>query len=54
MRLYSALCTVALLDAAKGALVLLAGVGLLSLLHHDVQRFAERLIFHAHLNPAAC
>ena len=53
MRLSSALRSVALLEAAKGALVLLVGFGLLSLIHHDVQRFAERLIAHAHLNPAA-
>jgi len=53
MRLSSALRTVALLEAAKGALVLLLGFGLLSLIHHDVQRVAERLIAHAHLNPAA-
>jgi len=53
MRLSSALRTVALIEAAKGALVLLVGFGLLSLVHHDVQRFAEGLIAHAHLNPAA-
>ena len=53
MRLSSALRTVALLEAGKGALVLLVGFGLLSLIHHDVQRFAERLIAHAHLNPGA-
>ena len=53
MRFSSALRTVALLEGAKGALVLLVGFGLLSLVHHDVQRFAERLIAHAHLDPAA-
>lgn len=53
MRLSSALRTVAVIEAAKGALVLLVGLGLLSLVHHDVQRLAERLIAHAHLNPAA-
>ena len=53
MRLSSALRSVALLEGTKGALVLLVGFGLLSLIHHDVQRFAERLIAHAHLNPAA-
>jgi uncharacterized membrane protein (DUF2068 family) len=51
--LLQALHTVALIEAAKGALVLLVGFGLLALLHHDIQRFAERLIAHAHLNPAA-
>ncbi len=53
MRLSSALRTVALLEAAKGALVLLVGFGLLSLIHQDVQQFAERLVTHAHLNPAS-
>ena len=46
MRLSSALRTVALIEAAKGALVFVVGFGLLSLIHHDVQRFAERLIAH--------
>lgn len=53
MRLANALRTVALIEAAKGALVLLAGFGLLSLLHHDIERIAEHLISRAHLNPAA-
>jgi len=53
MRLSSAVRAAALFEAAKGALVLLAGFGLLSLVHHDVQRFAERLVAHAHLNPAS-
>ena len=44
---------VALLEAVKGALVLLAGCGVLALIHHDVQLFAERLVGHTHLNPAA-
>ena len=53
MRLSSALRTVALFEAAKGLLVLLVGFGLLSLIHQDIQRVAERLVAHAHLNPAA-
>lgn len=53
MRPSRALRTVALLEASKGALVLLVGFGLLSLIHHDVQRYAEQLIAHTHLNPAA-
>ena len=53
MRFTSAVRAVALIEATKGTLVLLVGFGLLSLVHHDVQRFAERLIAHAHLNPAA-
>jgi len=44
---------IALLEGAKGALVLLVGLGFFSLLHHDVQLAAERLVAHAHLDPAA-
>ncbi len=43
---------VALLEAAKGTLVILAGFGALSLIHRDARRFAERLVAHLHLNPA--
>ena len=45
--------TIALLEGAKGLLVLLAGVGLLGLIHHDVQALAEALVREAHLNPAS-
>lgn len=48
-----AIRSVALLEALKGALVLLAASGLLSLLHKDVHAAAARLIEHMHLNPAA-
>jgi uncharacterized membrane protein (DUF2068 family) len=47
-----ALRTVALFEGAKGALVLVVGLGLLSLIHHDLQRIAEELVRHFHLNPA--
>lgn len=40
-------------EAFKGALVLLAGTGLLALLHKDVNAAAALLIEHAHLNPAS-
>jgi uncharacterized membrane protein (DUF2068 family) len=43
---------VAAFEAAKGLLVLATGLGLLSLLHHDVQRAAEAVVRHLHLNPA--
>lgn len=52
MRLLSTVRTVALFEAAKGAIVLLAGIGVLSLIHHDAQRLAEQLVGHLHLNPA--
>ena len=43
----------AIFEAAKGLLVLVAGSGLLLLVHRDVEDYAERLIAHAHLNPAS-
>jgi uncharacterized membrane protein (DUF2068 family) len=50
--LSSTVRVVALFEAAKGALVVLAGFGALALVHHDVQHFAELLVAHLHLNPA--
>jgi len=44
--------TVAVFEAAKGALVLLAGFGLLSLIHHGAQEVAEDLAGHLRLDPA--
>lgn len=43
---------VAVFEALKGALVLAAGFGLLSLVHHDLQALADRLVRHSHLDPA--
>ena len=45
--------TIAFFEAAKGALVLLAGLGLLALIDRDVQRIAERIVRFSHLNPAS-
>lgn len=42
----------ALFEASKGALVVGAGLGLLSAVHRDLQALAERLVRHSHLNPA--
>ncbi|MFC5462351.1 DUF2127 domain-containing protein [Massilia niabensis] len=53
MRLSRGIRTVAVLEASKGIVVLLTGLGLFALVHQDVQRFAESLVRHAHLNPAA-
>lgn len=44
---------IALFEFSKGALTVLAGFGLLSLVHQDVQRIAEELVAHLHLNPAS-
>jgi uncharacterized membrane protein (DUF2068 family) len=52
MKLTTGLRAVAVYEAAKGALVLLAGFGLLSLMQQDLQYFAEQLVAHLHLNPA--
>lgn len=47
-----AIRAVALFEAAKGVVVLLAGFGVLSLIHHDVQHVADVIVHHLHLNPA--
>jgi uncharacterized membrane protein (DUF2068 family) len=44
---------VALFEALKGTLVLLAGFGLLALVHRDLEDLAERLVRHSHLDPAS-
>ncbi len=43
---------VALFEAVKGSVVILAGFGLLSLIHHDLQAVAEQFVASLHLNPA--
>lgn len=52
MKLTGGLRAVAVYEAAKGVLVLVAGFGLLSLIQRDAQHFAEQLVAHLHLNPA--
>lgn len=44
---------IALVEAAKGMLVLLAGFGLLELVHRNIQGLAEEIVQHFHLNPAS-
>jgi len=44
---------IALLEAFKGMLVLIAGFGLLGFLDRDNQVYAEQIIRHLHLNPAS-
>ena len=44
---------IALLEAAKGMVVLLVGFGLLELVHRDIQVMAEELVQYFHLNPAS-
>ncbi|MCB2019371.1 MAG: DUF2127 domain-containing protein [Burkholderiaceae bacterium] len=43
---------IATFEASKGALVLLAGFGLLVVVDEGAARFAQALIDHMHLNPA--
>ena len=44
---------VAVFEASKGALVLLAGFGVLELMHGAAQNGVEELVRHFHLNPAS-
>jgi len=44
---------IASIEAAKGLVVLAAGLGLFDLMHRDVQEAAERLVRNMHLNPAS-
>ncbi len=44
--------SVALFEAAKGTLVILAGFGMVSIVHRNSQQLAEHLVRHLHLNPA--
>jgi uncharacterized membrane protein (DUF2068 family) len=43
---------VAVIEGLKGLLVLVAGLGLIALVHRDAQQEAEALILQMHLNPA--
>lgn len=53
MRLSSGVRVVAVFEAAKGALVLLAGFGLVEFIHRGAQHVAEEFVRHSHLNPAS-
>ncbi len=46
-----ALRTVAVFEAAKGLIVLLVGLGLLRLVHKNLDEFAEQLIRFLHASP---
>lgn len=48
-----AIRAVACFEAAKGAAVLLAATGILSLIHRDLHAVAAVFIEHMHLNPAS-
>lgn len=53
MRAAGGVRIVACFEAAKGLLVLLAGFGLLSIVHRNAQLVAEDIVLHFHLNPAS-
>jgi uncharacterized membrane protein (DUF2068 family) len=42
---------IAVFEATKGILVLALGLGLLGLLHKDVENAVENLLIHLHFNP---
>ena len=44
---------VSVIEATKGLLVLVAGFGLLTLLHSHLHSIAEQIVRHMHLNPAS-
>ncbi len=45
--------TVAAFEATKGVLVLSVGLGLLGLIHRDVEAMGETLVRHFHLSPSS-
>ncbi|HJX54656.1 MAG TPA: DUF2127 domain-containing protein [Polyangia bacterium] len=53
MQRQGGLRAVAVYEAAKGILVLAVGLGLLELIHRDLQQIAEHIAKHLHLNPSA-
>jgi uncharacterized membrane protein (DUF2068 family) len=52
MKLSRGIRLVALFEGPKGALILLAGLGLLALAHRDLQDFADELVRRFHLKHA--
>lgn len=48
-----AIAFVAMVEALKGTVVLLAASGALALVHRDLHAMAVSLVAHAHLNPAS-
>jgi uncharacterized membrane protein (DUF2068 family) len=44
--------TVAVFEACKGLIILIAGFAILRLVHQDLQVFAEQIVRHLHMNPA--
>lgn len=53
MRARNGLKLIAALEAFKGVISLLVGIGLHTLAGRNLQQIAETLVSHAHLNPAS-
>jgi uncharacterized membrane protein (DUF2068 family) len=51
-RASASLRSIAVFEAAKGLIVLLAGGGIATLAHRHIQHISEHLVAHLHLNPA--
>ena len=45
--------TIAIVEALKGVVVLLAAAGVVSLVHENAQVIADEIVRHFHLNPAS-
>jgi len=45
--------SIAIFEALKGSIILLAAAGLISLVHKDAQAAAEEIVRQFHLNPAS-
>jgi uncharacterized membrane protein (DUF2068 family) len=45
--------TIAIFEALKGVIVLLAAAGVISLVHKDAQAFVDEIVRQFHLNPAS-
>ena len=52
MRFVSGVRAIAVLEATKGVLVVIAGFAVLAIFHAGAQQIAEELVGHLHLNPA--
>jgi uncharacterized membrane protein (DUF2068 family) len=52
MRLTGGVRAIAILEATKGLLVVVAGFALLATFHAGAQQVVEELVSHLHLNPA--
>jgi uncharacterized membrane protein (DUF2068 family) len=53
VRSRDAVRAIAVFEAAKGALVLAIGTGLLSMIHRDLEPLAAQLLSHLRLDPAS-